>query len=110
MVADAADRIRGRVLRTPLRRSSWLSDLSGGDVFLKLENLQPTFSFKIRGATNAVLRLVASGDHRPIVTASAGNHGYALATAARAEDRPVTVFISSTAPRTKIEAIERTGA
>ena len=56
-------------------------DAAGGDVFLKLETLQPTFSYKIRGAFNAVLKLVEqqAADAPPLVTASAGNHGRALA-------------------------------
>lgn len=113
MISDiraAAGRIKGRVLRTPLRHSPWLSDAAGGDVFLKLESVQPTFSYKIRGATNAVLKLVESGDPRPIVTASAGNHGYAMAHAAAAAGRPLTVFISRNAPRTKVDAIRKAGA
>ena len=97
-------------MRPPLRRSDWLSDVSGGDVFLKLESLQPTFSYKIRGATNAVLRLHESGDPRPIVTASAGNHGRAMAHAAKAVGRPLRVYIAAGAPRVKIEAIRNAGA
>jgi threonine dehydratase len=98
------------VLRTPLRHSPWLSRLSGGDVFLKLETLQPTHSYKIRGATNAVLALAAGGTAVPIVTASAGNHGRALAHAARSASIPLTVYISENAPRTKIDAIRDLGA
>jgi threonine dehydratase len=95
-----------------LRRSEWLSAGTGGDVFLKLETLQPTFSFKIRGAFNAVLALIEQyGQHPPpIVTASAGNHGQALAYAARAEGISLTVFLPATAPRTKTDAIRRMGA
>jgi len=95
-----------------LRRSEWLSAGTGGDVFLKLETLQPTFSFKIRGAFNAVLALIEQhGKHPPpIVTASAGNHGQALAYAARAEGISLTVFLPATAPRTKTDAIRRMGA
>jgi threonine dehydratase len=109
-IQAAAARIAGRVLRTPLRRSEWLSRASGGDVWLKLETIQPTFSYKIRGATNAVLKLVESGDPRPIVTASAGNHGRAMAHAARAAGRPLTVYIAEHAPRVKVDAISAAGA
>jgi threonine dehydratase len=99
------------VLRTPLRRSSWLSDLTGGDVCLKLETLQPTFSFKIRGALNAVLRLREGGrDLPPLVTASAGNHGRALAFAAREAGLRLTVYVPESAPRVKLDAIRREGA
>ena len=100
------------MLRTPLRRSEWLSAGTGGDVFLKLETLQPTFSFKIRGAFNAVLSILEQhGRHPPaLVTASAGNHGQALACAARAAGIPLTVFLPATAPRTKTDAIRGMGA
>jgi threonine dehydratase len=100
------------VLRTPVRHSQWLSAASGGDVFLKLETLQPTFSYKIRGATNAVLKLAEnSPDAAPaLVTASAGNHGRALAYAAAAAGMPLTVYVPEHAPRTKLDAIRRLGA
>jgi threonine dehydratase len=100
------------VLRTPVRHSHWLSEASGGDVFLKLETLQPTFSYKIRGATNAVLKLAASSPAgRPaLVTASAGNHGRALAHAAAAARMPLTVYVPEHAPRTKTDAIRSLGA
>lgn len=96
------------MLRTPIRRSQWLSDLANADVFLKIETLQPTFSFKIRGALNAVL---ARGDaRRPLVTASAGNHGKALAHAARTAGIPLTVYVPESAPRAKTDAIRQMGA
>jgi threonine dehydratase len=100
------------VLRTPLRRSAWLSSSGGAGVFLKLETLQPTFSFKIRGALNAVLRLVetAGRDAPPLVTASAGNHGRALAHAAREAALALTVYVPRTAPRVKLDAIRNEGA
>ena len=80
-------------------------------MFLKLETLQPTFSYKIRGAFNAVLKLVEErGEALPLVTASAGNHGRALAHAARAAGLRLTVYVPSTAPRVKIDAILDTGA
>ncbi len=80
-------------------------------MFLKLETLQPTFSYKIRGAFNAVLKLVEErAEALPLVTASAGNHGRALAHAARAAGLRLTVYVPSTAPRVKIDAILDTGA
>jgi threonine dehydratase len=111
-VRAAARRIEGRVVRTPLRRSEWLSAAAGGEVFLKLENLQPTFSYKLRGAFNAVLALVEERgrDVPPLVTASAGNHGRALAYAAQEAGLALTVYVPEAAPRTKIDAIRRTGA
>jgi threonine dehydratase len=89
-----------------------LSAAARGDVFLKLETLQPTFSYKIRGALNAVLTLVEQrgADVPPLVTASAGNHGRALAYAARAAGVPLTVYVPVDAPRTKVDAIRQAGA
>jgi threonine dehydratase len=108
--AGAARRIGGRVERTPLRRSDWLSRAAGADVFLKLETLQPTFSYKIRGAINAVARLVESGARPALVTASAGNHGRALAYASRDAGLQLTVYAPEHAPSTKLDAIRQLGA
>ena len=111
-IRAAAVRLQGHVLRTPLRHSPWLSKHAGLDVFLKLETLQPTFSFKIRGAFNAVLRLIESygRDVPPLVTASAGNHGRGLAYAANTAHLALTVYVPETAPRTKLDAIRESGA
>lgn len=100
------------MLRTPLRRSEWLSSLTGGDIYLKLETLQPTFSYKIRGAFNAVLRLLdePGAGTTALVTGSAGNHGRALAHAARAAGLPLTVYAPQGAPRVKLDAIRAAGA
>ena len=109
-IAAAARRIAGRIERTPLRRSAWLGAASGVEVFLKLETLQPTFSYKIRGALNAVLRMAESGERTPLVTASAGNHGRALAYAAREAALPLVVYAPAGAPSTKLDAIRALGA
>ena len=100
------------MLHTPLRHSAWLSGRSGGTVYLKLESLQPTFSYKLRGATNAVLKLAASPDRlrQGIVTASAGNHGRAMAHACAAASIALTVYVPESAPRIKLEAIRALGA
>lgn len=89
-----------------------MSRLTGGEVFLKLETLQPTFSFKIRGALNAVLALVEQrGRQAPhLVTASAGNHGQGLAYAARSAGLQLTVYVPDNAPRAKKDTIRRLGA
>jgi len=107
----ARRRIAPHVVRTPLRRSEWLSRRTGGEVFLKLESLQPTNSFKIRGAFNAALVHLSSERGRtPIITASAGNHGRALAYAGeRLGFRPI-VYAPETAPRAKLDAIRAHGA
>jgi len=113
-VLAARMRIAGRVRRTPLVRSDWLSSASGGEVHLKLESLQETSSFKARGALNAVLALVErsgpGGTLPAIVTASAGNHGRALAWAAQQAGLHVIVYTPKGAPATKLEAIARHGA
>ena len=98
------------MLRTPLRPSAWLSAAAGADIRLKLETLQPTFSYKIRGAVNVIERLAETRTVGPLVTASAGNHGRALAAAARSAGVPLTVFVPASAPRTKLDAIRASGA
>ena len=100
------------MLRTPLRASPWLSSRAAADVRLKLEVLQPTFSYKIRGAINAVQKLVDErGREIPaLVTASAGNHGRALAHAARIAGLALTVYVPREAPRVKLDAIRAAGA
>jgi threonine dehydratase len=85
--------------------------VTGGDVRLKLETLQRSFSYKIRGAFNAVLRLVEDGGPLPtLVTASAGNHGRALGHAAAEAGLALTVYAPEGAPQVKLDAIRRTGA
>jgi threonine dehydratase len=99
------------VLQTPLRRSDWLSSLAGAPVSLKLETLQETFSYKFRGALNAVLRLCDGGDEPSgLVTASAGNHGRALAAAAAKVGLPLTVYVPASAPKVKLDAMKALGA
>ena len=109
-VYDARRRIGSRVPRTPLLPSSWLSSIADGDVFLKIESLNLTHSFKIRGALNAALRLRDAGSTPTIVSASAGNHGRAIALAAEQLGLPCVVFTPSTAPEAKQNAIRRHGA
>jgi threonine dehydratase len=97
-------------MRTPLRRSDWLSTAAAADVYLKLETLQPTFSFKIRGAWNALLARRERGTVSTLVTASAGNHGRGLARAARETGVNLEVFVPETTPRIKLDAIRAAGA
>ncbi len=111
-VLRARRRIAPYVRRTPLVHSSWLSDLAGADVALKLESVQRSSSFKSRGAFNAVVARLERGASTltRIVTASAGNHGRALAEAAETFGLPLTVFTPADAPQTKLAAISRHGA
>ncbi len=112
-IRRARRRIAPLVRRTPLVRSDWLSEAAGGHVHLKLETLQVTHSFKARGALNAVLALRerCGGAALPrLVTASAGNHGRALAWAAAKAGCRTVVFTPKNAPSTKLDAIRRLGA
>ncbi len=111
-VEAAGRRIAGRIACTPIRRSDWISDITGADVWLKLESVQTTGSFKLRGAFNAALAHAERHGRSapPLVTASAGNHGRALALAAEQLHLPLTVFGPADAPRAKTHAIEAHGA
>lgn len=108
-VLAARQRLAPVIRRTPLIASDWLSRISGGDARLKLESLQISHSFKARGALNALLVLASKGG-RSVVTASAGNHGRAIAWAASRVGLAATVFTPRTAPAAKVEAIRGYGA
>ena len=111
-VYEARRRLGERLPKTPLLPSPWLSSIADGNVFLKIESVNLTSSFKIRGALNAALRL-SEGIDTPaptIVTASAGNHGRALALAAEELGLTCVVFTPITAPEAKKNAIRRHGA
>ncbi|MHB9841433.1 hydroxyectoine utilization dehydratase EutB [Paraburkholderia terrae] len=101
--------IERRVLRTPLVESHALSAVANAPVYLKLETVQPTGSFKLRGATNALVRLAEAGCTR-VVTASTGNHGRAVAHAARALGIEAAVCMSSLVPSNKVDAVRALGA
>jgi threonine dehydratase len=80
------------------------------NLYLKLENLQHTHAFKVRGAFAHVLELMSSGETRTLLTVSAGNHGQAIARAAATFHRPCTVVVPASTPKNKIAAIEKYGA
>lgn len=109
-VTKAHDRIAGYIRRTYCEHSPYYSNRSGANVFLKLENLQHTGAFKARGALNKVLSLDQSLLSKPIVTASTGNHGAAVAFAASKVGTTAIVFVSNTASKSKIAAVKRLGA
>jgi threonine dehydratase len=106
-VRAAAERIRGNVLRTPL-----LGVAHDGDpaIHLKLENLQPIGSFKLRGATNSVAAIDPARLGKGLGTASAGNMGRAVAWLARQHGVPCTVIVPDTAPAAKLDPILALGA
>lgn len=107
---SAHARIRPFVMRTPLRRSSVLSEEFDADVYLKLENWQPTGSFKVRGAFNLLTQLSPDEIARGLVAASAGNHGSAVGYAAQQLGIPnVHIFVPGTTPRAKVNKMKRFG-
>ena len=109
-VEKARKRIAGRVLRTPLSISSALSEFCGAPVYLKLEQRQTTGSFKLRGATNAVLSLGEEEKARGVVGVSTGNHGRGLAYAARTAGVRCIICMSQLVPANKVTGIEAQGA
>ena len=111
-VLHARRRIAPHVRRTSLIPSEWLSDALGTTVSLKLESLQVSHSFKARGAFNAVIarREREGAGLRQLVTASAGNHGRALAAAAKRFGLPLVVFTPADAPKAKLDPIRHHGA
>jgi threonine dehydratase len=102
-IEQARERIAGAAVRTPLVR------LPDTDIWLKLENLQPVASFKIRGATNAIRAASPEELAGGVVTASAGNMAQGVAWAAREAGVPATIVCPDHAPQTKIDRIERLG-
>jgi threonine dehydratase len=106
-IRAARERLAGRVLRTPLVRLD-LPDQPAA-IYLKLENLQPIGSFKLRGALNAVLQTDPDDLRAGVLTASAGNMGQGVAWAARELGLLCTVVVPDHAPETKLAAIERLG-
>jgi threonine dehydratase len=109
-VTRAEERVHAHVRETYVEPSPVLSELTGADVYLKLENLQHTGSFKARGALNKILALDDQERSRGVVAASTGNHGAAVAWALRVAGSTGMVFVPKNAAATKLAAIERFGA
>ncbi len=106
----ARKRIAPIVRRTQLVPSPSLTELVGVSVFLKLENLQETGSFKLRGATNKILSLTPEEQQRGVIAVSTGNHGRAVSYVARQLDINAIICLSEHVPRNKVEALRRLGA
>ena len=106
-IKDARRMIAGAAIRTPLVRLNVMD--APAEIYLKLENLQPIGSFKIRGASNAMGHMTPSSLARGVLTASAGNMAQGVAWRARELGIPCTVVTPDTAPETKLNAIERLG-
>ena len=106
-IEAARGRIAGAAIRTPLVRLH--VENAPAEIYLKLENLQPINSFKIRGATNAIMLAPAAERAQGLVTASAGNMAQGVAWAARELGVPATIAVPEHAPEAKLAAIERLG-
>lgn len=109
-IRDAAGRLRGIARRTPLLPSDRLSERFGCEVLLKLENLQVTGAFKIRGASNCILQLSKAERAHGVITASAGNHAQGVAAAARAAGIAATIVMPEVTPVVKVQRTEELGA
>jgi threonine dehydratase len=108
-IREAHRRIAARIHRTPVITSSSLDEIAGTQIFFKCENLQKTGSFKIRGATNAVFSLSDEEAKHGVVAPSSGNHGAALALAARWRGIPAWVIMPSNSSAVKKRAVEAYG-
>ncbi len=108
-IEAARERLAGVARETPLYPTETFSRLTGRQVFLKAENLQRTGSFKIRGAYNTIATLGSEERGAGVVAASAGNHGQAVAWAAREAGIPATIFMPQDAPMAKVEATRSYG-
>ncbi len=109
-IRAARERIVGKVEHTPVVLSQSLSARSGSPVYLKFEHRQTTGSFKLRGASNAIAELTPQQRSYGVVAASTGNHGRALAHAARLEGMRAVICMSSLVPQNKLDAIRSLGA
>jgi len=110
MVEQACHRIAPHVWPTPLLHSHWLSELTGGQVYLKLEGRQRLGSFKVRGMVNRILAMDEAERASGIVVASSGNHGVAASWAGHRWGLQVEVFVPRTTPQAKLVKIQRYGA
>jgi threonine dehydratase len=108
-ILDAHARIAPRIHRTPVLTSASMDAMAGARLFFKCENLQKTGSFKIRGASNAILSLSKEEAAHGIVTQSSGNHGAAVACAAGWRGVPAFIVMPKNAPAVKVRAIEAYG-
>jgi len=108
-IQSAAQRLEGIVRETPVVRSDCLSEQIGCEVYLKLENLQVTGAFKIRGAANCIAQLTDEEHARGVITASAGNHAQGVAAAAAAVGIEATIVMPETTPVVKVEQTQQYG-
>jgi threonine dehydratase len=105
-IRAAHERIRSHIRRTPVLTSSRLDEASGASLFFKCENFQKTGAFKARGATNAVSALDEARARRGVATHSSGNHGAALARAAKLRGIPAHIVMPSDSAKVKVRAVK----
>lgn len=109
-IRAAHERIRPHIHRTPVLTSARLDEASGAKLFFKCENLQKIGAFKARGATNAVFSLEEATAKRGVATHSSGNHGTALARAAKLRGIPAHIVMPKNSAKVKVRAVESFGA
>src|SRR5690242_615517 len=109
-ICAAHERIRRHIHRTPILTNSWLNDACKASLFFKCENFQKVGAFKARGATNAVFVLDDETARRGVATHSSGNHGAAVARAAKLRGIPAHIVMPSNSAKVKIRAVESYGA
>ena len=109
-IRAAHERIRAHIRRTPVLTSSRLDEANGASLFFKCENFQKIGAFKARGATNAVFSLDDATARRGVATHSSGNHGAALARAAKLRGIPAHIVMPSNSAKVKVRAVESYGA
>jgi len=109
-IRQAAERIQGRVHRTPVMTSQSFNQVAGCEVFFKCENLQRAGAFKARGATNKILSLTDEEKKRGVIAVSSGNHAQAVALAAREAGVRAVVCIPDDAPKMKVAGMRSYGA
>jgi threonine dehydratase len=109
-IREAHQRIRPYIHRTPVLTNSWLNDACRASLFFKCENFQKVGAFKARGATNAVFALDDETALRGVATHSSGNHGAAVARAAKLRGIPAHIVMPSNSAKVKIRAVESYGA
>jgi threonine dehydratase len=109
-IRAAHQRIRPYVHRTPVLTNSWLNDACSATLFFKCENFQKVGAFKARGATNAVFALDDETAQRGVATHSSGNHGAAVARAAKLRGVPAHIVMPSNSAKVKIRSVESYGA
>src|SRR6266404_3849079 len=109
-IRAAHERIRAHMHRTPVLTSSRLDEANGASLFFKCENFQKIGAFKARGATNAVFALDDATVKRGVATHSSGNHGTALARAAKLRGIPAHIVMPKNSSKVKVRAVESYGA